>query len=265
MRTIKNCAFSAIALGVIFILSSCASVPKPPPLPAQEVMPPVDIAEIMPRQDICHVVAPGETLWRIAKMYDVKIDDITGQNNISESIELKMGQKLLIPQAAPLKPVVPLYKSHKWKHIIIHHSATDEGNALSFFRLHVKRGFWRGLGYHFVIDNGTYGKEDGQIEVSPRWINQEDGAHTKAGNMNHMGIGVCLVGNFSTGKVTDKQMESLVYLVNILRKYYNIPVENIMGHGKVRGAKTECPGKFFPWREFLGKLKDACWWQEDTN
>ena len=58
-------------------------------------------------------------------------------------------------------------------------TATDEGNALSLFTIHKRRGF-TDLGYHFVIDNGTSGKGKGQIEVSPRWIKQRNGAHCKA-------------------------------------------------------------------------------------
>jgi len=205
------------------------------------------------RQDVYHVVGPGETIWRISKMYDVKIDDIAQANNLSNPKDLKMGERLLIPQAKPIRPIVTLYPSSKWEYIIVHHSATDEGNALDIYKSHRSRG-WETVGYHFVIDNGSEGKLDGQIEASPRWIKQKDGAHCKAAGMNSIGIGVCLVGNFSKDDVSEKQMESLVYLVNILRKYYDIPVQNILGHGKVKGAKTECPGKKFPWREFYSDL-----------
>lgn len=209
----------------------------------------------MTRGDISHIVAPGETLWRISKMYDVSLKDIMDRNNLSSPRDLKMGQKLLIPNAASIKAVIPLYPSTKWKYIIVHHSATDEGDALAFNGSHKKRGFWHGLGYHFVIDNGTTTKADGQIEISPRWIKQQDGAHCKAGGMNKNGIGVCLVGNFSKDYVSEKQMRSLIYLVNLLRKYYNIPISNIKGHGKVSGASTECPGKKFPWSTFYSRLQ----------
>ena len=111
------------------------------------------------------------------------------------------------------------------------------------------------MGYHFVISNGTKGKQDGQIEVSPRWIKQQDGAHCKASNMNHKAIGICLVGNFNEGRVSPEQMDSLVHSVNIFRKYYKIPLKNIMGHGQVHGARTECPGKKFPWAEFMRRLR----------
>ncbi len=239
-----------ICFGVI--LSSCATAPmKPPAYPAKEIYPQV-LAPVL-RQNVFHTVAPGESLWRISKMYDAKIEDIIQANNLKKPKELEMGQRLLIPKAAPLRPVIPLYKTRKWKYIIIHHSATDEGSSLSLFKLHLKRGF-SGLGYHFIIDNGTKGKGDGQIEVSPRWIKQQDGAHCRASGMNYKGIGICLVGNFSEEKVSEKQMESLIYLVKTLRDYYNIPIRNIVGHGQIPGARTECPGKNFPWTKFKDRL-----------
>jgi len=82
-----------------------------------------------------------------------------------------------------------------WRHIVIHHSATATGSAASFDREHRERG-WEGLGYHFVIGNGT-GTGDGQVEVGYRWRNQQRGAH--AGNLeyNEYGIGICLVGDFA--------------------------------------------------------------------
>ena len=72
--------------------------------------------------------------------------------------------------------------------------------------------------------------------------------------MNERGIGVCLVGNFSDGQISRKQMNSLVFLTNKLRKYYKIPKSRILGHGQVAGANTECPGTNFPWRSFKRKL-----------
>jgi N-acetylmuramoyl-L-alanine amidase len=241
-----------IIISLTVILSSCARVPiKPTVSPTQEIYP--QLTGPILRQDVFHTVAPGETLWRISKMYDVKMKDIMRANNLKRPKKLEMGKRLLIPQAAPIRPVVALYRSNKWKYIIVHHSATDEGNAFDFNELHKRKG-WDGIGYDFVIDNGTNGKVDGQIEVSPRWIKQVDGAHCQASNMNFKGIGICLVGNFSKERVSQKQMASLIYLVNILRKYYKIPKNHIMGHGQVPGAKTECPGKYFPWEEFYNRL-----------
>ncbi len=247
-----------IALGLL-VLPSCTTVSAP----MSRTMPSASRAgspanyhmPSIPRQDIAHVVAPGETLWRISKIYNVKINDIVRANHLGKSNALDMGQELLIPNALPASPVITLYPSKKWKYIIVHHSATDQGCALAFYNSHKRRGFINGLGYHFVIDNGTSGKADGYIEVSPRWIKQQNGAHCKASGMNYQGIGICLVGNFNESQVSEKQLSSLVYLVNLLRRHYRIPIKNIMGHGQVAYANTDCPGKKFPWKRFLKRLQ----------
>ena len=75
--------------------------------------------------------------------------------------------------------------------------------------------------------------------------------------MNQKAIGICLVGNFNQGKVSERQMAALVYLAEILCRYYKIPEKHIMGHGKVPEADTDCPGKAFPWQEFHNRLKSA--------
>ncbi len=245
---------------VILILSSCArttTVPSYHRKTPQVELPRVPLSRPQQRQDVSHVIAPGETVWRLAKMYDVSMEEIVRRNRLEDPDRLTIGQKVSIPNAAPIAPVVPLYPSKKWKYIVIHHSATDEGNALCFNEGHKKRGFYRGLGYHFVIDNGTKGKADGQIEVSPRWLKQEVGAHCKASKMNYRSIGICLVGNFNIDRVSSRQMKSLVYLVKRLKDYYRIPTKHILGHGQVRGAKTDCPGKKFPWARFWSALKSA--------
>jgi N-acetylmuramoyl-L-alanine amidase len=235
------------------LLCSCVHAPLTPgtPYSTSPVYP--GAAGAVMRQDISHVVGPSETLWRISKMYDVRIEDIMRANNLSSREKLERGQRLMVPNAAPLRPVIALYPSSKWKYIIVHHSATDSGNANSLYDLHNRRGF-DGLGYDFIIDNGTGGKQDGQIEVSGRWVKQIDGAHCLAGGMNHQGIGICLVGNLSRERLSSKQLDSLVYLVNLLREYYRIPRSHILGHSQVPGAATECPGLRFPWDEFNARL-----------
>ncbi|MFH0826544.1 MAG: N-acetylmuramoyl-L-alanine amidase, partial [Candidatus Omnitrophota bacterium] len=232
----KKCIYLAVIIGLTLMLSSCVTAPVTAPAPGREFypLPPGPIV----RHDVFHMVAPGETLWRIGKMYDVKVADIMRVNNITQPQKLERGQRLIIPRAAPIKPVITLYPSKKWLYIIVHHSATDAGDALSLDSMHSRRGF-KGLGYHFVINNGsTHGKIDGQIEPSPRWTKQQDGAHCQASGMNHKGIGICLVGNFSKERVSRSQMDSLVYLVNTLKKYYKIPTSRIFGHGQVPGART---------------------------
>ena len=241
-------------LCLMAFISSCARAPV-----VKDAMPPsttnvITSPEVL-RQDVVHEVGPGETVWRISKMYDVPIEDIARVNNLADVTQLEKGQRLLIPNAAPLISILPLYPNDMWEYIIIHHSATDVGNALAFDYMHSHKRLWKGLGYHFVIDNGTSDKKNGHIEIAPRCLHQEYGAHCKADGMNYKAIGICLVGNFNEEYVSPEQMDSLVYLVKELKAYYNIPDSNILGHGQVEGAKTDCPGKNFPWSEFRSRLR----------
>ncbi|MDP8299991.1 MAG: N-acetylmuramoyl-L-alanine amidase [Candidatus Tantalella remota] len=246
----KNLTFLAI-LFVGAILSSCTVKHIDHTPEAATYTCPIDTGTY--RQGIYHSVAPGETLWRISRMYGVDSDVIRKANSIRDAQDIDIGTRLYIPDAASRKHVVTLYPNDKWQYIIIHHSATEEGSSTEFNSAHLRRG-WKGVGYHFIIDNGTCGKADGQIETSPRWLEQANGAHCKAGGMNEKGIGVCLVGNFSQDKVSRAQMKSLAYLVNTLSDYYNIPQSRILGHGQVSGAHTECPGKRFPWKTVRSRL-----------
>jgi len=168
-------------------------------------------------------------------------------NRMRNNNDLTMGDKLVIPNAHSPEQIISLFPTNKWEYIIIHHSATPEGNSLAFHKSHLKRGWDRGVGYHFVINNGHSDKPDGFIEVTPRWLKQQDGAHCRASDMNINGVGICLVGNFNEEKVSDKQIASLIYLVHTLKDYYHIPNWNILGHGQVRESSTECPGAKFPW------------------
>lgn len=143
----------------------------------------------------------------------------------------------------------------QWIYIVVHHSATTNGNAHIFEMYHFRKGMQNGLAYHFVIDNGTCGKRDGQLEIGHRWKEQLPGGHCKQQWVNDSGIGICLVGNFNRTRPTSRQMRTLVSLVNYLRKKYNIAVKYVVGHGKIKGEKTQCPGKYFPWRDFYSDLQ----------
>jgi len=142
----------------------------------------------------------------------------------------------------------------KWTAIIIHHSNTKNGNATIFDNYHRKHMHWEGIGYDFVIGNGT-DSGDGQVEVTYRWREQKTGAHCggTAGNWaNKEGIGICLVGNFNAIVPTKRQMQSLVKLVRFLQSRYGIRKSRIYGHGSTPGTHiTDCPGRNFS----LARLK----------
>ena len=116
-----------------------------------------------------------------------------------------------------------------------------------------------GCGYHFVIGNGT-GSRDGQIEVSQRWINQKQGAHTRNArthDADEYGIGICLVGDFDQQPPSPKQIAATQALIDYLSKRYNIAPDGLRTHAHLAATKTVCPGKFFPSEAMLKVTKDA--------
>jgi len=143
---------------------------------------------------------------------------------------------------------VPVKTERKWRYIVVHHSATDGGNAEVFDKLHRGPQFgFDELGYHFVITNGQ-GGPDGLVQTGSRWHKQKWGAHTGGtpGNeYNNYGIGICLVGNFTDHMPSAAQIDSLRRLVVRLMIAYDIPAWNVIGHRDAPNAATECPGGVF--------------------
>ena len=140
-----------------------------------------------------------------------------------------------------------------WKYIVIHHSGTDRGSEAIFDRYHRMHNGWRGVGYDFVIGNGR-GSADGLVEVTFRWEKQMDGAHAGTEEHNKYGIGICLVGDFEKSHPTARQMEAVVGLVNYLQERCRIPTRNVLFHRHIRPGGTRCPGRNFPFYEFLALL-----------
>jgi hypothetical protein len=163
------------------------------------------------------------------------------------------------PSGAPAarRPMVPgsdpvwrVPLKRRWEGILIHHSATPNGNMAQFDKHHREDNGWLMIGYDFVIDNGD-GGPDGRIETTNRWKQQIQGAHAGKGlkRYNDHWVGICLVGEFNETKPTRAQMNSLKKLIGFLQAYCDIPNENIKFHRDVRD--TDCPGKHFPVREIL--------------
>ena len=143
----------------------------------------------------------------------------------------------------------------KWVRIVIHHAAFEGGSLSSIDRLHRVKG-WDGVGYHFVIGNGSM-TEDGLVEVGFRWTGQLVGAHCRISQtddnwVNETGIGICLVGNMENHSPSAAQMASLEKLVRYLQNRYHIPLAEVKGHKEFK--VTDCPGKYFPWGDFKAAL-----------
>lgn len=137
----------------------------------------------------------------------------------------------------------------KITHIIIHCSDSKFGDSKLIDSWHKERG-WSGIGYHFVILNGsrttskTYKEsEDGIVERGrplndDEWISDNEiGSH--ALGFNDKSIGICLIG---INQFTKNQLYSLLERLKVLIKRHKIDPNNILGHYEIpqSGGKT-CP------------------------
>jgi len=205
------------------------------------------------RRGTDYVVSAGDAELVTSKLTSLR----SGRRPAAEPLPLT----LTIPAAAP-SGLPQAWRPHAgveqrdWHAIVIHHAAVRSGGAASIHRMHLSNG-WDGLGYHFVVGNGTQ-SGDGQIEVGFRWLDQLKGAHARArpgddNRWNLHSIGICLVGDFTTYPPSERQMDALVRLVRALMAEYGIPPENVVPHNFVHA--TECPGAQFPWAQFMARIR----------
>jgi len=95
-----------ILISIIFVLSGCATVP--PSEPNAVVEGGGYIGKSTARQKmpgIYHKVEKGQTLWRVAKIYDISIDQIVKANRIPDATQISVGQLLFIPKTDAQKPI----------------------------------------------------------------------------------------------------------------------------------------------------------------
>lgn len=165
--------------------------------------------------------------------------------------------------------------------IVIHHSLTTDGNSYNWGAIRKYHMSWRhdgrivnlqesinlkaqgkkieepwaDIGYHWGIEmiNGT-------LEVLQGRPTPFSGAHCKDANMNQIGIGVCLIGDFDKTQPSYELFQKLRELVQWLKTIYSIPTDNIIGHREAQAIvgipleqRKTCPGKLFN----LGKFRES--------
>jgi len=122
------------------------------------------------------------------------------------------------------------------KYIVIHHSVTSEDCTVGKLRqMHLNKGY-SDIGYHFLIT------KDG-LKVG-RGI-QYNGAHALSEKsdikMNHHGVGICIIGDFSKVEISDKLVNETAYAIKKIAEKYEIPInrKHIIPHYAV--DYTACP------------------------
>lgn len=133
-----------------------------------------------------------------------------------------------------------------WTHIVVHHSAGHDTDALDtagIRRFHERDRGWRDIGYHFLVERvGDY-----YTSVSGRPLTLKGSHEPKA---NSTGIGVCFVGNFSLHPMPHEQVEAGAQLIAGLVLLLGGAGSEREVAGKIKPHRhykaTECPGKDFP-------------------
>lgn len=161
-------------------------------------------------------------------------------------------QMNLIPNNCPfwvneLRGALPWHASKRWaprdtgaiRRIVVHHTATEPGvnqtvrqHIEAINRGHIGKG-WPRIGYHLLIGaKGVF------------WpVNDPQHITYHASGANSDSLGVCLIGDFSTGAPTPEQREALRWLVQNL----GLPA---VGHREV--GSTTCPGPWWEaWKEWV--------------
>jgi murein DD-endopeptidase MepM/ murein hydrolase activator NlpD len=86
-----------------------ASAPATEASPAEPARTPAPEPPGQPSEpdEVFHRVEPGQTLWRIARAYDVSLEELVRVNGIDDATEIEIGQMLLVPGASEKLDIAP--------------------------------------------------------------------------------------------------------------------------------------------------------------
>lgn len=138
--------------------------------------------------------------------------------------------------------------------IIIHHTAQDSlAQTLKTFTITKPQ-----VSSHYVI------ADDGKVvQMVNDYLRAWHGGNSSWGknsDINSASIGIELDNN-GFEPFSDKQIISLLALLTKLKKDYNIPMQNIIGHSDIAPSRKTDPSKLFPWK--LLALNGFGLWPDD--
>ncbi|MFV5691824.1 N-acetylmuramoyl-L-alanine amidase [Flavobacterium sp. LT1R49] len=125
--------------------------------------------------------------------------------------------------------------------IIIHHTAQDslQQTVKTFTKTETQ------VSSHYVISDN--GKVVQMLNDYLRAWHAGTGSWGKNTDINSSSIGIELDNN-GTEPFTELQINSLLALLTKLKKDYNIPAQNIIGHSDIAPTRKKDPSALFPWK-----------------
>lgn len=138
------------------------------------------------------------------------------------------------------------------KYLAIHHSAgPDTQTPEQIANFHIQTNGWGGIGYHFLI------AKDGTVF----YVGDISTARANVANLNEQVIGICLIGNFTQGRIpTDEQLNSgnklCDFFINNFPQF-TLSWDAVLGHKELPSQSTTCPGdNWFSWK---GRITSSGW------
>ena len=134
------------------------------------------------------------------------------------------------------------FNMRKPNFIIIHHTAQDSiQQTIKTFTLEKTQ-----VSSHYVIADD--GKIVQMLNDYLRAWHAGNASWGKTTDMNSASIGIELDNN-GFEPFSENQIESLLQLLTRLKKLYNIPTQNIIGHLDIAPSRKSDPSEQFPWKK----------------
>jgi N-acetylmuramoyl-L-alanine amidase len=141
--------------------------------------------------------------------------------------------------------------------VIIHHTGQDSvTQTLRTFTLSRTQ-----VSAHYVI-----GKDGSIRHMVNDYLRAWHAGSGKWGNvtdMNSCSVGIELDNN-GYEPFTDVQINSLLQVLASLKKRFDIPAANFIGHGDFAPVRKDDPDVYFPWK-LLSQYGFGLWWDDTTN
>jgi N-acetylmuramoyl-L-alanine amidase len=139
------------------------------------------------------------------------------------------------------------FNMRKPNYVIIHYTAQGTSDSTLSTFTHVGK---NPVSAHYVID------KNGKIyHMLNDYLRAWHAGIAKWGNttdVNSSSIGIEL-DNYGDRPYTPAQINSLLALLANLKKTYNIPTANFIGHSDIAPPRKQDPGVFFPWKTLAQK------------
>lgn len=139
--------------------------------------------------------------------------------------------------------------------VIIHHTAQNSTQqTINTFLVKGKSE----VSAHYIV-----GKDGAVVQMVNDYLRANHAGIGKWGNtsdLNSSSIGIELDNNGIDQPFTDAQIRSLLVLLDVLKKRYNIPVANFIGHADIAPGRKNDP-RNFPWK-VLAKKGFGLWYDD---